>query len=162
MALRSPLVVVNGQVEQLQSGDTLNASCSQPAAVTQTNGEGSATLTIGMPVYNSSADTVKRAEANASSTVYVLGLVQATSITNGSTGAIQTDGVLSATTGQWGAIITGTPAGLTTGSTYYVDPATPGFITPTAPTTVGQYVVPVGLALSTTEMHINVGTVVLL
>jgi hypothetical protein len=44
---------------------------------------------------------------------------------------------------------------LTVGHLYYGDPATPGAVTDTVPTTSGQYVVPVGMAVSTTELLVN-------
>ncbi len=44
---------------------------------------------------------------------------------------------------------------LTIGYVYYVDPATPGAITSTKPVTSGQYVVPVGMAISATEILVN-------
>jgi hypothetical protein len=43
-------------------------------------------------------------------------------------------------------------SGLVQGTTYYVDPATPGAITATKPTTSGQFVTPVGAAISDTDL----------
>jgi hypothetical protein len=48
-----------------------------------------------------------------------------------------------------------TTSGLTPGATYYVDPATPGGITSTRPVTANQFMVPVGVAASATELEIN-------
>jgi hypothetical protein len=160
MASRLPLVIANGVIEQLQSGDTLNVSSS--FAVTQTNGEGSVSLVIGMACYSSAADTVKRAQANASATDNVVGLWATSSTSHGSTGSLQWCGILTATTGQWDAVVTGESGGLTAGSTYYLDPATPGYMTAAAPTTAGQYIVPLGVALSTTEFEINISPSILL
>lgn len=42
-------------------------------------------------------------------------------------------------------------SGLVVAATYYLSAVTPGAITPTAPTTTGQYVVPVGKSLTTTD-----------
>jgi hypothetical protein len=41
------------------------------------------------------------------------------------------------------------------GTTYYLSAGTAGLLTATAPSTVGQYVVEIGVALSTTELLIR-------
>jgi hypothetical protein len=160
MALRKPLVMVNGQVQQLQSGDTVDAPQSGGDLVSQTNDESGAVV-IGTPVYNDANDGVKKAKADASATVNVIGLVRDTSVSTSASGAVHTSGVLTATTGQWDAVA-GTTGGLTKGTRYYLSAATAGQITATAPSTVGQYVVEIGIAISTTEMLVNVKSPVLL
>jgi hypothetical protein len=157
MALRKPLVVAGGQIEQLQSGDTLQAPIDSPNVLVQTNDE-SGSIVIGTPVYNDANDGVKKAKADASGTKSVLGLVYDTSIANGVTGQIQIDGVVAATTVQWDAVC-GTSGGLTKGVIYYLSAATAGLLTSTAPSTAGQYVVPVGIGVSTTEMLLYNGGV---
>lgn len=47
--------------------------------------------------------------------------------------------------------------GLTAGATYYADPATPGAITSTIPSVVGQWIVPVGVAVSATTLVVRLG-----
>ncbi len=153
MSARKPLVIVNGQIQQLQAGDTLDAMSSEVDIVSKTNGNASP-IVICTPVYVKVDGTVDMAKADASGTVQVLGLVKDTSIAASASGAIQTDGVLVATTGQWDTVA-GTTGGLTAGTVYYVDPSTAGKLTATAPTTTGQFVVRVGLALSTTELDIS-------
>jgi len=153
MSARKPLVIVNGQIQQLQAGDTLDASASEVDVVQKTNGNASP-IVICTPVYVKSDGTVDKAKADAPGTVQVLGLVKDVSIDAAAAGSIQTDGVLTATTGQWDAVA-GTTGGLTPGTVYYLDPATAGKLTSTAPTTAGQFVVRVGLALSTTELDIS-------
>ena len=160
MAQRKPLVMVNGQVQQLQSGDTLDAVTTEVDLVSRTNNN-AGSIVIGAPVYPDGNGTVDEAQANASGTVQVLGLVQDTSIAAAASGYIITDGILTATTGQWDAVA-GTTGGLTAGTVYYLDPSTAGMITATAPTTVGQYVVRLGVALSTTELEISIQQPVLL
>jgi hypothetical protein len=51
-------------------------------------------------------------------------------------------------------------SGLTPGSTYYLS-ATAGLATTTAPTTSGQYVQELGIATSTTSLHVNIGVPIL-
>lgn len=160
MANRKPLVMVGGLIQQLQSGDTLDAPVSEVDVVSMTNANGSS-LVIGTPVYVSVAGSVNKAKADASGTSKITGLVRDTSVASGASGAVQTDGVLTATTGQWDAV-TGGSGGLTAGSYYYVDPSTAGKLTATAPTTVGQYVIFAGLALSTTDLDIDTAPPILL
>lgn len=157
MALRKPIVMVSGQLQQLQAGDTLDAPQAGGDQIILTNDEASPVV-IGAPVYNDANDGFKKAQANAAATKNVIGLVaKAPSITNATTGPVQTNGVLTATTTQWDAV-TGDTGGLVVNSIYFLDPATAGKLTKTAPTTVGQYVVIVGTAISTTELQINIQT----
>jgi hypothetical protein len=160
MALKKPLVLSGGQIQQLQSGDTLDAVASEAGVITMTNAN-AGPVVIGTPVYVPVAGSVDKAKADASGTVQVMGLVASTSIAAGSPGTVQCDAALSAITTQWDAV-TGQTGGLTAGSVYYLDPATPGKLTVTAPTTAGQYVVRVGLALSTTELDIGINPPILL
>lgn len=153
MALRKPLVIVNGQVQQIQAGDTLDAVINEVDVAQATNNE-AAPVVIGTPVYVDAAGTVKEAQANALLTSRILGLVQDTSIAASAIGNIQTDGVFVATTTQWDAVA-GTTGGLTPGIHYFLSAATAGQLTATAPTTTGEVVVNLGLALSATELDIN-------
>lgn len=154
MAARKPLVINSGQIEQLQAGDTLVASVTEVDVVSKTN-DNAGSVVIGAPVYQKSNGNVDKARANAQGTVQVVGLVADTSIAAAGSGNIQTDGVLVATTGQWDAV-TGGSGGLTPGSPYYVDAAAAGLLTATAPSTASQFVVRVGLALSSTDMDITI------
>lgn len=161
MALRKPLVIVSGVVQQIQAGDTLDAAVAGGDQIILTNDEASAVV-IGAPVYIDANDGFKKAQANAAATTKVRGLVaKAPNIANATTGPVQTNGVLTATTAQWDAVA-GTTGGLTAGTTYYLDPATAGKITPSAPSTVGQYVVTIGVAISTTELSIEIAQPILL
>jgi hypothetical protein len=160
MALRKPLVIVGGQIEQLQSGDTLDAPQAGGDQIILTNDEIGA-IVIGNVVYSDTNDGVKKAQANAAATKNVLGLVATTSISAAGTGAVMVAGVLTATTGQWDTV-TGGSGGLVAGTKYYLDAATSGKMTSTAPTTVGQYVVELGVALSTTELMIKIQKDILL
>jgi hypothetical protein len=160
MTARKPLVIVNGQIEQIQSGDTLNATVSTNDSIALTNDEAGAVV-IGTPVYIDADDGYKKARANASGTANVIGLQVDASVASSATGNIQTDGIFTATTGQWDTI-TGGSGGLTAGSRYYLDAAAAGKLTATATTTASQYVAPVGIAISTTELWIDIGTTVLL
>src|SRR5258708_5197497 len=133
MAVRQPLVIVNGQIQQLQSGDSLTDQSTQ---FQLTNDEAGAVV-CGSAVYSDAAGGFKKAQANASTTSKVVGLVATTpSISNGVSGAVSLDDVLTLTTAQWDAVAS-TSGGLTFNTLYYLDPATAGKITATAPTTVG-------------------------
>lgn len=154
MALRKPLVMINGMPTQIPSTDTLDATLAEVDQVSMSNGETSA-ITLGMPVYVSAANTVKKAQANASGTMDILGLVRDTSVAASASASIQTDGQITATTTQWDAVTGGT-GGLTAGTVYYVSPTTAGQLTSTAPITAGQFVIRVGRALSTTVLDISI------
>lgn len=154
MAVRKPLVIVDGQIQQLQSGDSLDATVSEVDAVAMVNANASP-IVIGAPVYSSAAGSADKAQANASGTVEVIGLVRDVSIAAAASGNIQTDGILVASTAQWDAI-TGGSGGLTYNTVYYLSPTTAGMLTATAPSTAGQYVVRVGRAISTTELEISI------
>ena len=161
MAVKSPLVVgSNGLPQQLQSGDTLNVPTSGANTLALTNAEAGA-IVIGAPVYSFAAGSVKKGQANAASTSGIVGLVYDVSIGAAASGPIATDGVMTATTGQWDAV-TGQTGGLTFNSNYFLDPTTAGKLTITAPTTVGQTVVKVGRALSSTVMSVNIQDEILL
>ena len=161
MALKKPLVLgANGLPQQLQSADTLDVPTSKANVVTQVNGE-AASIVIGAPVYQFAAGSVKKAQANAAGTADLLGLVYDATISNGASGSICTDGVLSATTGQWDAVA-GTTGGLIFGTRYFLSPTTAGLLTSTPPTTVGQLVVFIGTALSTTDLQVSIEPEILL
>jgi hypothetical protein len=89
--------------------------------------------------------------ANASDTgtnVEIAGIAVAGTDYNASdpmTDGVVTDGVLGGFTG------------LTPGAPYYADPTVEGGITSTVPSTVGQWVVPVGVAKSATELVVRIG-----
>jgi hypothetical protein len=151
MAIRLPLVIVSGQVQQLQAGDSLDVKSEQ---VSLQNAE-AAPIVIGTPVYGFAAGQVKKGQANALSTSEVTGLVGQTSIANGASGQVTLDGLLNATTAQWDAV-TGGSGGLVFNTRYYLDPATAGKLTATAPTAVGQVVKEIGVAMSTTDLKINI------
>lgn len=156
MAVKKPLVVgSDGRPQQLQSGDSIGSI--ETGQITLT---ADAALIAGAAVYASAADHVNKARANASGTSRCLGLAAA-AISNGATGTIQVNGIVTLSTAEWDALA-GTTGGLTYDSTYYLSPSTAGLLTATCPTTVGQLVVIVGVALSTTELNVKISEPILL
>ena len=153
MPAYKPLVLVAGEFTQLQTGDTLDVVVSASDEATLTNSSAGA-IAIGTPVYISAANACQPSRANATGTAKVVGLVSATTIAAAATGTIRKDGTLTATTVQWDAI-TGQTGGLTAGGGYFLSEAIAGRLTTTAPAT--GWVVPVGVALSTTDFEIQVG-----
>lgn len=154
MALIKPLVIINGLVQQLSAADTLDAAVSEVDVVALTNNQGAAVV-IGTPVYSNAAGQFRSGQANASGTIQLIGLAKDVSTAIAASGLVQTDGILVGTTVQWDAI-TGQTGGLTAGSPYYLSAATAGRLTVTAPSTIGQFVVRVGLALSSTQLDISI------
>jgi len=119
-----------------------------------TNDNGS-NIVIAQVVYTKANGSVDLAKADAQATTEVLGFVSDTAIAPANAGNIMLDGILEATTGQWDNV-TGGSGGLVAGTIYYLDPDSAGDITSVAPTTVGDFVVRVGRALSSTEMDIMI------
>lgn len=155
MAAKKPLVIASdGFPEELSSSDTLDAPGLSGDVTNLTNG-GGGTANIGAPVYISAAGSFTVARANATGTKNVVGLVKDTTIAAAAVGAVLTNGLLVATTVQWDAI-TGQTGGLTAGSWYFLDTATAGKMTTTAPSTAGNFIVPIGKALSTTDFLVDI------
>lgn len=123
---------------------------------TMTNAEASG-IAIGQPVYVFSGDNVKKGIANATGTRRIIGLVSDSTINAAASGNIAITGLMTATTGQWDAV-TGQTGGLTPDAIYYLDNATAGKMTSSAPST--GWVCPLGIALSTTRFKINIGSTV--
>lgn len=162
MVTRKPLVMGDDGVPQnLQPGDQLQAATAMADTRTQQNDEATAALVLGAPVYISGAGKVRRANGAAKATAKVLGLVYDSSIAAQASGAIVTDGMLVGTMAQWDAVA-GTNGGLTPGATYFLDPASAGRITATPPNTAGQVNVILGMALSSTDLEVNIGDPILL
>jgi hypothetical protein len=149
MAVRKPLVVVNGQVQEIAPGDTLSAASSEVDVVAKNNDNAGA-ITIGMPVYVKGNGNVDKASAAAAGTRAVLGLVKDASIAAAASGFIQTDGVL--TSADWTAVAG--VATLTAGAIYYLS-TTAGQLTTTPPSSSGNYVCKVGIAISTDTLEID-------
>lgn len=156
MAAQRPLIILNGQIQQLPTGDTLLASASEVDVVVLT---AAATVVKGCPVYIATAGSFNKANAAAVGTTKVIGFAAA-GISSAAQGSIQTDGILACTTGEWDAVA-GTTGGLAAGVEYYLA-ASAGLISATAPSGSGNYIVKVGTAISTTELEISIGDSVLL
>jgi len=150
MTVRKVIVLNAGQLEQLQSGDRLDLG----NTVNRTNNNVGA-INIGQPVYSVSGTAVDLAQANAQATIGVAGLVVETSIDADANGDILPDGILTATTAEWDDV-TGQNGGLTPGANYFLDAASAGKLTATAPTVPGKFVVRVGHALSATELEVEI------
>ena len=163
MGIKTPLVLgADGLPQQLQAGDSIGSAVSAVTVRAVTNGESSAALVIGTPVYATAADAVKRAQANAKTTSQLAGLGYDATIAAAAVGNIISAGILVATTAQWDAVVTGETGGLAFGTRYFLDPANVGKLTATPPTTVGQCNTLVGIALSTTELELNIQAPILL
>ena len=53
-------------------------------------------------------------------------------------------------------------AELTVGTIYYLDPSVAGHLTTTAPTTIGQYVIKIGMAIAVDTLDIEIGQKILI
>lgn len=142
MATRKALVLIGGEPGELPVGDTLAGPVAEVNLIGLTNGDSGAHV-LGDVVYISAADTVRKARADAVGTKDAFALA-AQGVNAAAVGNYQTDGVLGGMTG------------LTPGAVYYLSPTTAGAITTTAPSASGQYVVRIGIAVSATEMAIDI------
>ena len=162
MALRNPIVVgANNELQALQAGDQVNVSTAGAAVRLMTNAEPATALAIGMPVYVSATNAVKRAQANAMATSNVYGIMFDVTTAALAFGQVAVDGVVTATTTQWDAV-TGQTGGLTPNATYYLDPTTIAKLTTASITTPGQVIQQVGKAGSITDFEICIGPRILL
>lgn len=159
MALRKPLVQNAGQIQQLQAGDTLDAPQAGGDVIVLTNDEVGA-LVQGNVVYADDNDGVKKAKADAAGTSKPIGL-SVGAPAGAASGQIMVAGILTLTTAQWDVAF-GTGGGLGFGVIYYLSSATAGLGTVTAPSTVGQYVVELGIGISTTELMVRINETILL
>jgi len=153
-----PLVIDAGQVRQLGTGETLDAVVSAKEVVTIASASG-VTMNAGDVVYINSSGALNLANASATASKYPIGFVRGeddgttSNISGGSNIEVQTDGsfVLSDWTNVLGATT------LSPGTKYYLSSATAGNITATAPTSSNHFIVPIGRAISTTAMYIEIG-----
>lgn len=155
MAQRKPVILDNdGYIKELPSGDTISGASA--AAFFSANNANAGSIVIGQPVYLTAAGEVDLAQADADGTRRVAGLAQDVSVAGGSSANIQVDGILTATTGQWDTV-TGQTGGLTPGSDYILDPDNAGqLVLRSSVIDAGEWMQPVGRAISTTEMLIRV------
>ncbi len=150
MAIKKPLVLTNGEIEQLQSGDTIDV---QPDVFQATY---TSAAIPGNCVYIDGSDSVDLANAAATGTSNAIGFANA-SVSGGSSGAVVFDGLVTLTTAEWDAVA-GTAGGLTAGTKYYMSDVTAGAIVSQAniTTTATNYVVEIGEALSSTSLEISI------
>lgn len=124
----------------LTSGGSGGASTS---TFTASNTTGSTIAAFKAVASNGGASLIKLADSGTVNDFPVIGFTT-TSIASSGTGPVQTGGILSGFTG------------LTAGSVYFSDPATPGGITATVPTTDTSKSQVVGRAISTTALLIEI------
>ena len=154
MATKKPLVLnANGQIEQLQAGDTL-ADVGGDNAIALTNANASTAVICEVVYAANTADNFDKAQANASGTVEAIGLVADTAIASSAVGSVQTGGTFTATTAQWDAV-TGESGGLTPGTKYFLSEATAGQLSTAAPST--GFIKQIGTALSATDLLLQFG-----
>ncbi len=119
---------------------------------------GAADFPVGTPVAASLAvsGAIVRARANDIDTGAALGLAIVAAVQT-SRSLVQFAGPLRLTTAQWD-FLTGDVGGLTRGIPYYLSVSQAGHLTDAAPVSSGDLVVPVGVALSATDLMVQVGS----
>ena len=150
MAVKKPLVLTNGEIEQLQTGDTIDV---QPDSFEATF---TSTAIAGAPVYVDGGTSVDLSQANAAGTSDTIGL-SAAAVTAAATGTVIFNGLVTLTTAEWDAVA-GTTGGLTAGAKYYLSDATAGRLVEqgSIPTVAGRFVVEIGEALDTTDLIVTI------
>jgi hypothetical protein len=155
MPVQRPIVVntTTGEFERLAATDYLD----ERDIFQATNGS-AGPVVICTPVYLTAvANEIAKAKADAMGTAVVAGLVLDASILAAASGSVLSDGRLTATTAQWDTV-TGQTGGLTPGARYFLSATTAGMLSTTPPVADGHVIAPLGVAKSTTEFEITIGT----
>jgi hypothetical protein len=123
-------------------------------------------ISAGMAVYVKKTSTAGHfakafAEGTDSALCNIIGLCKADATSGNPAKVVNNTNLTLAT---WTAVLVGGSATLTVGNTYYVAYGTSeeGLLTDTPPSTVGQYLIPIGKAITTTTMSIEIGHIIAL
>jgi hypothetical protein len=116
--------------------------------------EGATTIPVGTAVYAATNAGVLPAQAHVDATSKVIGIATL-DIAAGASDAFKGEGVVAATIQEW-EVATGQVGGLAINQTYFLSADTPGRITNIAPTGAGEYVCPIGRAISSTELYVDI------
>lgn len=149
MAIRKPLVLNNGCIEQLQAGDRL---APVPNDAQLINGETSP-IQAGQPIIIDDVGNAKYTIATNNAGVIAFCTEE---VLPAESGIFQVDGILSLTKDQWDNI-TGDTGGLRPGKIYFLDDSDVSKITRTAPSTTGHYIVRLGIAINKINFAISIG-----
>ena len=144
-------------IDHTDDTTTITSVGSSAPVVNMTNVD-AGTVIKATPVYTFGSGTFKAGRANTQSTIKLVGLTT-TSVDQSAVGLIQTDGIVTASTLEWDAV-TGDVGGLTPDTLYYLSETDAGKMKTTPPTS--GYVVPVGPAISDTQLKINLNSTILL
>lgn len=112
-------------------------------------------LLVGMPVYRVGGFDTQPAKADTAATSVVTGITRDTVIAPANNGLIQQGGRLIAQGSEWAPILE-QPGGLVPGDIYYLSAQNAGKITNIPPTTVGEFVVRLGVAKSPTILDVDI------
>ena len=149
MAIRKPLVLNGGHIEQLQAGDRL---APVPNDTQLINGE-TDLIQAGQPIVIDDTGNAKYTIATNGKGVIAFCVID---VVSAEPGVFQVDGILSLTTEQWDNI-TGENGGLRPGKIYFLDDSAVSKMTRTAPTATGHYIVRLGTAINKTDFTISIG-----
>jgi hypothetical protein len=157
-ALSNRISGVTGGTGSVTSNELSAAAVSvfRSLAILRLTNEDGADASAGAPVFlaTSAASAFHLATGTTNDAKEAIGLATQL-ITAGSSGDVQTNGILTLTTAQWDDI-TGQVGGLTIGSKYYVGV---GNLTVTPPDPVIGFVRPIGFAIATDKMLVMPGLI---
>ncbi len=114
--------------------------------------DNSAVVIAGAPVYMKTAGTIAYSIASGGSVVAKnpIGLLK-TGGADSLSYVSQSSGIMVLTTGEWDAV-TGDSGGLTPGAKYFLDASPAGRLVTVAPAASGEWVIRIGVGLSTTQL----------
>jgi hypothetical protein len=144
----------NNRINITISGGSSSSPTSGTDLSISANNADPGTLTLGQVVFISSSGQVRKACANTNlaNSFKAIGLTKDASIAPSATGNILTKGLLTST--DWTAVVGATT--LSGGVDYFLDPVISGGMTTAELTTVGQYLVYMGEALTSTSFFIDI------
>jgi hypothetical protein len=147
MAIKKPLVISTGQVEQLQEGDVVEHIDLMP--VTSIFGAGPEGQAV---IWHSTGPEpgVDLGRADDEATARVVGI-----FSDANNNLIQMEGRLTLPEESWD-LVNGSLGGLTPGAAYYLSTTVAGALVTTPPTADGHFVVGVGVAVNETTLIIRI------
>lgn len=146
MAIRAPLVIINGKIQELPVGDYIAGAPPGPqgppgSGIPDSTAIVAEDISPGQAIYLDGSGELRLAQADSEMTGYAAGICTV-GATAGNAASYVTEGLVALA--NW-TVSVGT-ASLTPGTLYFLDPNNPGGMTEVSPTSSGQIVLVTGRA----------------